>query len=107
MKKITRNEINKNDMVALYYCQCQHIIKLFADDYKIGYNSGANGWNYDLYNINGVSVVTGYNVPYEQYNNKARKNALVKFNNKVANLTMIEVAKNYQNLKKEFSKIFE
>lgn len=103
MKKITRNDINKKNMVALGYCQCQTILNLFGYDYKVGYNSGVYGWNYDLYRINGVYIVTGYNVPYQQYSNKEIKNKLVALENKARQTEWIE----RKNLKKEFFKIFE
>lgn len=107
MRKVTRNDINKENMVVLYYCQCQHILRMFADDYKVGYNIGINGWNYDLYTINGISIIHGYNPPYEKNNNRELKKALIKFNNKVAKLSMLESYKNYQCLKKEFLEFFE
>lgn len=103
MKKVTRNEINKNNMVTLGYCQCQRVLNLFGNDYKVGYNSGVNGWNYDLYNINGVSVVTGYNVPFKQYNNMELKRKLIMLDNKLKNVKFGE----YEILKKEFLEIFE
>ena len=104
MRKITRNDIDKNNMVVLGYCQCQTILNMFAYDYKVGYNSGIYGWNYDLYRINGVDIVTGYNTPYAKYNNNEVKNKLVKLEN--------EARKNYDyskiaEYKKEFFKIFE
>lgn len=107
MRKVTKKDINKENMVVLYYCQCQQILRMFADDYKVGYNTGINGWNYDLYNINGISIIHGYNPPYEKNNNQDLKRALVKLNNKVAKLSMMEVYKSYQHLKKEFLEIFE
>ena len=103
MRKVTRNEINKNNMVALGYCQCQTILNLFGYDYKIGYNSGVYGWNYDLYNINGVNIVTGYNTPYTQYSNKEIKNKLIALENKVR--TNKDYTK-YDAYKKEFFEIF-
>lgn len=103
MKKITRNQINKENMVTLGYCQCQKILNLFAYDYKVGYNAGVYGWNYDLYNIHGVDIVTGYNVPYASYSNENVKNKLVALENKVIKTELIE----RENLKKEFFDIFE
>ena len=104
MRKITRTEINKNNMVALGYCQIQTILDLFAYDYKIGYNSGVCGWNYDLYRINKVDIVTGYNVPYYSYSNVEIKKKLIELEN--------EIRKNYdysknKEYKKRFFKIFE
>ena len=104
MKKVTRNEINKENMVTLGYCQCQTVLNLFAYDYKIGYNSGMCGWNYDLYRIKGIDVVTGYNVPYEKYNNKEIKNKLIALENRVRS---DKDYTKYDAYRKEFLKIFE
>lgn len=83
MRKVTRTEINKEKMVALSYCQCQMVLSMFGHDYKIGYNSGIYGWNYDLYRINDIDIVTGYNVPYTSYINKELKSKLVALENKI------------------------
>ena len=104
MKKITRNEINKNNMVALSYCQCQTILNLFAYDYKAGYNAGVNGWNYDLYRIGDVDLVSGYNVPYEKYSNKEIKNKLIELENKMRKKLDFTKKEEY---KKEFFEIFK
>ena len=103
MRKVTRNEINKNNMVALGYCQCQTILNLFGYEYKVGYNAGVYGWNYDLYRIKGVDIVTGYHIPYEKYSNKEIKNKLVELENRVRQDNCFEKS----NYKKEFLKIFE
>ena len=104
MRKVTRNEINKSNMVALGYCQAQMILNLFAEDYKIGYNSGVYGWNYDLYRIRGVDIVTGYNVPYYKYSDKEIKNKLIELENEMQKNFNYSKIKEY---KKRFFKIFE
>lgn len=104
MKKITRNDINKNNMVALSYCQCQTILNLFAYDCKVGYNVGVNGWNYDLYRIGDVDLVSGYNVPYEKYSNKEIKNKLIELENKMRKKLDFTKKEEY---KKEFFEIFK
>lgn len=106
MRKITRNNIKKNNMVALNYCQCQRVLGLFGGDFKIGYNSGVYGWNYDLYEINGVSVVTGYNVPYKKYNNQELKKKLIALENKITKEYNFNFAE-YEENKKKFLEIFE
>ena len=102
MRKITRSEINKNNMVALSYCQCQRVLNLFGNDYKVGYNSGVYGWNYDLYRIHGVDIVTGYRVPFAECSNQELKKRLITLDNKLKNMKFGE----YKNLKKEFLEIF-
>lgn len=107
LRKVTRNDINKGNMIALSYCQCQRILNCFASDYKIGYNSGVCGWNYDLYRVNRVDIVTGYNVPYSQYSNKEIKNKLVALENKIRKTKICFSEEDYKKLQKEFLEIFE
>ena len=111
MRKITRNEINQENMVALSYCQTQAALNLFGTDYKIGYNAGVYGWNYDLYRINDIDIITGYNVPYGKYSNKDIKNKLIELENKIRkeerSLTFLEYEKKLQQWKKEFLEIFK
>lgn len=107
MKKITRNNINKNNMVALSYCQCQRVLNCFASDYKVGYNSGIYGWNYDLYRVNGIDIVTGYNVPYSQYTNEKIKNKLIALENRIRKTNFCFSEENYEKLQKEFLEIFK
>ena len=111
MRKITRKQINKTNMVALGYCQAQAALNHFGYDYKIGYNAGVYGWNYDLYRINGVDIVTGYNVPYYKHSNKDIKNKLIELENKIRkeerSLTFLEYEKKLQQWKKEFLEIFK
>ena len=107
-RKVTRSNINKDNMVALSYCQCQKVLKLFGEDYKVGYNTGINGWNYDLYNVNGVSIVTGYNVPYRQYSNQELKKQLIALDNKIKEerYTWAEYEENQRKWFREFLEIF-
>lgn len=107
MKKVTRNDINKENTIALSYCQCQAVLAMFGGEYKIGYNAGVYGWNYDLYEVNGVSIVTGYHVPYYKYNNQELKKKLIALDNKVQRLNFLETSKKFNELKKEFLEIFE
>lgn len=109
MRKVTRNDINKNNMVTLSYCQCQKVLNMFAYDYKVGYNSGVNGWNYDLYNIHGISIVTGYNTPYNKYNNQEIKKKLIQLDNKIKLnfYTFSEYEEQKRKWFREFLEIFE
>lgn len=102
--KITRKDINKENMVALSYCQCQTILNIFGNKYKIGYNSGIYGWNYDVYRINNIDIITGYNIPYIRYSNKHLKNQLVALENKVRKNKDFTKNKEYQ---KEFFDILK
>lgn len=107
LKKITRNDINKDSMIALSYCQCQTVLGMFGCDCKVGYNSGIYGWNYDLYRVNRVDIVTGYNVPYSQYSNEKIKNKLVALENKIRKTKICFSEEDYKKLQKEFLEIFE
>ena len=105
--KITRNNINQENMVAIGYCQAQAALNHFGYDYKVGYNAGIYGWNYDLYRINGVNIVTGYRTPYYEYSKKDIKNKLIAFENKLRELSLSERYENEEILKKEFFEIFK
>ena len=107
MKKITRNNINKGNMVALSYCQCQSVLNRFAYEFKVGYNTGCNGWNYDLYRIGNYDIVTGYNVPYRQYSDIEKKKKLIALENKLKTMGFAEFCEKRAKLKKEFLNIFE
>lgn len=107
IKKITRNNINQENMVVLSYCQCQTALNRYAYNNKVGYNAGIYGWNYDLYRVNGVDIVTGYNCPCENKSNKDIKAKLIAFENKLQELSLREVYENEEELKKEFLEIFE
>ena len=106
MRKITRNNINQENMVAIGYCQAQAALNHFGYDYKVGYNAGIYGWNYDLYRVNGVDVVTGYNCPYTNKSNKKMKTQLIAFENKLRKLSSSELYEKGEELKKEFLEIF-
>lgn len=107
-KKITRNDIDKNNMVTLSYCQCQKVLNLFGEDFKIGYNSGVYGWNFDLYRIHEWSIVTGYRVPYKKYNNQDLKKKLIALDNKIKEThTWVEYEENKQKYFREFLEIFQ
>lgn len=106
-RKVTRNDIDKSNMVALGYCQIQHTLNFFGEEFKVGYNAGIYGWNYDLYCINGVSIATGYNVPYREYSNKGMKEKLIALENKLSKSTLKEYRENKEKWKKEFLEIFQ
>lgn len=58
--KTTRKEITQNykNVICVGYCNAQYLLQ---GKNPIAYNAGVYGWNYDLYDINGVAIVTGYN----------------------------------------------
>ncbi len=67
--KITRNHLKKyyNNIISVPYCGLQRLLSY--EDAKF-YNAGINGWNYDVYLVNGDCIVTGYSTvgtpaPYE------------------------------------------
>jgi len=57
--KITSKELKSRypKILTVAYCTMQNLLRYQQELY---YNSGAYGWNYDGYNINGVLIVTGY-----------------------------------------------
>ena len=57
--KTTRKQINQNynSVISIGYCDAQYLLQ---GKKPIAYNAGYYGWNYDLYDVNGVAIVTGY-----------------------------------------------
>lgn len=57
--KTTRNQINQNynRVICIGYCEAQYLL---SGKNPIAYNAGYYGWNYDLYDVKGVAIVTGY-----------------------------------------------
>lgn len=63
------------------YCELQYLLKFYEPIY---YNAGTYGWNYDVYKINDIYIVTGcrpmkkcVEINHDlarKYNEKARKN---------------------------------
>lgn len=57
--KTTAKELKEGyyKIISVGYCELQSLLS-----YKnpIAYSKGVYGWNFDLYDINGVAIVTGY-----------------------------------------------
>lgn len=79
--KMTRGQIEKlpvNKIVTAGYCDLQYLLSGVD---PIGYNSGKNGWYYDVYVVDGICILTGYHVPskypkaakIEEYETRARE----------------------------------
>ena len=73
--KAIRNGYGKK--IAISYCGAQHLLWNHA---PIAYTCGVYGWNFDVYEVYGVTICTGYrNMPgarcdkIREYNEKARK----------------------------------
>lgn len=53
--KAIRNNYSK--IIEISYCAAQNLLRGVN---RIAYTSGVYGWNADLYEVNGVAIVTGY-----------------------------------------------
>lgn len=61
--KTTAKAIRENGgkIVAIGYCGAQYLLHY---EREIAYTSGVYGWNFDVYDVDGVTVCTGYrNMP--------------------------------------------
>lgn len=76
--KVTKKQLNLyfNNVVYAGYCELQFLL---SSNMPFGYNAGVSGWNWDAYNLYGVTIVTGYrNMPgieavgIAEYESKAR-----------------------------------
>lgn len=79
--KMTRNQIADlpvDKIVTTRACELHHLLSGID---PVGYNAGINGWNYDVYVIGDVGILTGYRVPnkypraekIEEYEQEASK----------------------------------
>ena len=57
--KTTKKEIYQNykNVICVSYCKLDYLL---TNHEPIAYNSGVDGWKCDIYDINGVAIVTGY-----------------------------------------------
>lgn len=57
--KTTAKAIRENGgkIVAIGYCAAQYLLRY---EREIAYTSGVYGWNFDVYDVDGVTVCTGY-----------------------------------------------
>ena len=57
--KTTKKEIYSNfkNVICVGYCGLDNLL---TNHDPIAYNSGVDGWKCDIYDINGVAIVTGY-----------------------------------------------
>ena len=58
--KVTKKQVMSyySNILKLSYCELQHLLSRFSPQY---YTCGVNGWNADIYIIDGMCIVTGYN----------------------------------------------
>ena len=70
---------NGGKIIAIGYCNAQYLLRY---EREIAYSAGTYGWNFDVYEIDGITVCTGYRgmpgkrVDYEmlcEYETKAEK----------------------------------
>lgn len=59
---ITRTHLQGCKVYICGYCELQHLFN-FCGSYKLGYNAGVYGWNYDAYKIDDIIIATGYRTP--------------------------------------------
>lgn len=67
--KATRKSIVETStrVVSAGYCDLQNLLAAHS---PIAYNAGIYGWNFDAYEIDGVTICTGYqNMPGRRANN--------------------------------------
>lgn len=55
--KAIRSCYENNNILSIGYCDAWHLLH-FRD--ANAYTSGVYGWNFDVYNVDGVAICTGY-----------------------------------------------
>lgn len=79
--KMTRNQIADLPVDKIVTARACELQDLLSGIDPVGYNAGINGWNYDVYVIGDVGILTGYRVPnkypraekIEEYEQEASK----------------------------------
>lgn len=63
--KMTKADVESkfSNVIVLYNYQTEIVNSIRQAFSPIGYNAGVYGWNYDVYDINGVGFVEGYRIP--------------------------------------------
>ena len=58
--KVTKKQVvaSYSNILKLSYCELQHLLNRFSPQYC---TCGIYGWNADVYIIDGMCIVTGYN----------------------------------------------
>ena len=67
--RITRKQIvnESTNIISIGYCDAQTLLQGHA---PIAYTCGVYGWNFDVYQVDGVTICTGYrNMPGRSANN--------------------------------------
>ena len=91
--KTTKKEIYQNykNVICVGYCKLDNLL---TNHKPIAYNSGADGWKCDIYDINGVAIVTGY----QAFGNIRPDSATIKKYNDEARKIVCGPWENYQNM---------
>lgn len=55
--KALKEHAKKYKFYSVPYCGLQHALYFFE---PIAYNVGKHGWNFDVYNVGGLYIATGY-----------------------------------------------
>lgn len=55
--RVTRNMLTDKPVLKIGYCAAHYLL---SDLQRVGYMSGVYGWNCDVYDVEGVYILTGY-----------------------------------------------
>ncbi len=102
--KTTRKAIvaQSNNIVSVGYCDLSNLL---INHSPVAYTSGVYGWNFDVYEIDGLTICTGYRgmpgrsaVKCREYDKKARE--VLSWENK--SMTYDEKRENVEKLLREW-----
>jgi hypothetical protein len=65
-------------IISAGYCELQSLLSYKS---PVSYSSGIYGWNFDVYDINGIAIATGYRGMPEK-NSKADYNNIIEYEQK-------------------------
>lgn len=101
--EMTRNQIADlpvDKIVTVGACELQDLLSGVD---PIGYNAGIYGWNYDVYVIGDVCILTGYRVP-DKYPRATKAKEYKRKAYKIANSRMpsLDIINELDKLREEF-----
>lgn len=95
--KAIKQYYRPDQILNIGYCGASYLLKY---EEATGYNAGVYGWNYDLYEMDGVAIITGYRGIGERVDHKLLERYELKAR---------EIAKNwalgYETIRKQINKL--
>lgn len=87
--KTTTKELKEgyHNIISAGYCDLQNLLNY---EKPIAYSKGIYGWNFDVYDVNGVAIATGYRGMPSKNSKKATYDLIKEYDKKASGKTAEE-----------------